>query len=251
MPVRYPIPWTTIFKIAFAVWRKKPREFQPDARACLSKLNPPLQVIGSRYIPSNGPVLLTMNHYSRPGFQAWWMALAISSIIPARVHWVVTSAWTYSDQLRANLVTPASHWLFQRVAQVYGFTSMPPMPPNPDEVEDRARAVRKVLSYVRSTDQPVVGFAPEGKDSPDGLLQFPPDGVGRFIDRLSQAGLIIVPVGVFETTQAFCLRFGPAYELDMPPDLNPQVRDRLASQTVMEHIAGLIPAYLRGKFAVQ
>ena len=251
MPVRYPIPWTTLTKITLAVLRKKRREFQPDARDCLSRLKPPLQVYGRRYIPSNGPVLLTMNHYSRPGFQAWWMALAVSSVVPAPVHWVVTSAWTYPDQLRANLFTPTSRWLFQRVAQVYGFTSMPPMPPDPEEVEERARAVRKVLTFVRSTDQPIVGFAPEGQDSPGGVLQSPPDGAGRFIHRLSQAGLRIVPVGVFETTQTFCLKFGPWYELELPEDLNPQVRDRLASQTVMWKIAELVPAYLRGEFAVQ
>jgi hypothetical protein len=77
---------------------------------------------------------LTINHYARPGFHAWWLALALSAVVPTDVHWIMTAAWTYSDGFRARTVTPLSRWLFGRIAQVYGFTSMPPMPPDPKDV---------------------------------------------------------------------------------------------------------------------
>jgi hypothetical protein len=193
--------------------------------------------------------VLTVNHYTRRGFRAWWIALALSASVPAEVHWVMTAAWTYPDRLRARTITQATRWLFRRFARVYGFTSMPPMPPDPRDTADRALAVRQVLAYVHGTTYPVIGLAPEGSDSPDGTLQWPPMGVGRFVLHLSGRGLALVPVGSFEAGGALCLRFGKPYCLTIPPGLSVHERDRRASQVMMQHIAQQLPAHLRGEFA--
>jgi 1-acyl-sn-glycerol-3-phosphate acyltransferase len=212
-------------------------------------LRPALRVYGREHVPDDGAHLLKINHYSRPGFHAWWLPLAVNVAVPLDVHWIMTAAWTYPDWFRAHTVTPLSRWLFGRIAQVYGFTSMPPMPPAPEDVAVRAAAVRRVLAYTRHNRRAVIGLAPEGSDDPDGKLQWPPNGSGRFMLHLAKLGLDVVPIGGFEANGAFCLRFGPAYRLSVPSGLSGDERDREARRMVMERIAAQLPARLRGEFA--
>jgi 1-acyl-sn-glycerol-3-phosphate acyltransferase len=186
--------------------RQARRSFRADAQRCVARLRPPLRVYGQQHIPAQGPCVLTVNHYTRPGFGAWWIALALSAAVPAEVHWVMTAAWTYPDPLRAATLTPATRWFFRRLAAVYGFTAMPAMPPDPRDTVARAIAVRQVLAYVRETPRPIIGLAPEGGDSPDGALQPPPPGVGRFLLHLARQNLALVPVGSYEQEGAFCRR---------------------------------------------
>ena len=179
--------------------------------------------------------------------------MAISAVIPQEVHWIVTAAWTYPDWLRSHFLTPASHWSFQRVANVYGFTTMPPMPPRPEDTQRRARSVRKVLSYARKVEQAIIGLAPEGRDSPEGGLCTPPPGTGRFMLHLADMKFDILPVGVFEHKDELYVRFGPGYRLPTSQDpgladLPVDGRDRYISRTVMERIARMVPERLRGEF---
>ena len=250
--IRYPFPWTVVGPMLYAALRvhaaKSRRSFRRDARRCVDQLFPALRVYGREHIPRAGAHLLTINHYAHPGFRAWWLALSVSAVVPTDVHWITTAAWTYPDRFRARTITPLSRWLFGRVAQVYGFTSMPPMPPNPDDVVARAAAVRQVLTFARHTRQAVIGLAPEGSDAHDGKLQWPPNGSGRLMLHLSRIGLDVVPVGGFEADGAFCLRFGPGYKLNVSAGLANDERDREASRIVMQHIAAQLPARLRGEF---
>jgi hypothetical protein len=252
----YPFPYGLVTRLMWATLRgvRHGRPFSVDARHCVAALRPPLHVDGQEHIPTSGPCLLTINHYARQIsddaaiFRAWWLALGVSAVVPAEIHWIVTEAWTYPDPFRAHLVTPATRWLFRRVAQVYGFTSMPPMPPDPHDVMARALAVRRILAYASVTSNPLIGLAPEGGDAPGGVLQTPPSGVGRLITHLARLGLRITPVGGFEADGAFCLRFGPAYSLETFPTLSAVERDRATSAVVMRHIAAQLPAHLRGEF---
>jgi hypothetical protein len=225
------------------------RSFRADARTFVAGLRPPLRVVGAAHVPQRGPAVLTINHYARPGFQACWLALAASATVPVDVYWGMTAAWTYPDWLRAHTLTPLTRWLFRRLAQVYGFTTMPPMPPDPRDAVARAAAVRRVLAYARATPRPVVGLAPEGGDAPGGVLATPPSGVGRFMLHLAARGLPLAPVGGYESDGAFCLHFGPSYRLRLPPGLSADERDARASQIVMQQIAALLPAQLRGAYA--
>jgi 1-acyl-sn-glycerol-3-phosphate acyltransferase len=241
MTPRYPLPWDIALKLAFAILARRHRDFSLDARSCIVKLRPPPIVLGEENIPTAGPCLLTINHFSRPGFQAWWLALGVSSIVPSEIHWVVTETWTYPDQLRSKLFVPVIRWAFRRAADVYGFISMPPMPPRPEETQSRALAVRRVLNYARRVDVPVIGLAPEGQDVREGWLGLPPPGAGRFIHHLNAMGLSILPIGAFEQGEAFCLRFGPIYNLDLPPGLTDDTLDQYVSREVMHRIALLLP----------
>jgi hypothetical protein len=249
LSLAYPTLWKNAFTVLLAALRLQERSFRADARTWVEALCPPLQVWGHEHIPSSGPALLTVNHYSRPGFHAWWITLAISAAVPAEVHWVMTAAWTFTGQPIARPLTPLSRWFFRRIAFVYHFTPMPPMPPSPSETEARAQAVRRVLNYARTTAQPLIGLSPEGQDMAGGRLGWPPPGVGRFVSHLARLGYPIVPVGVYEDGDRLCLRFGPAYHLALPFQLDAAERDRRASLLVMQAIARQLPPHLHGAFA--
>ena len=246
MHPRYALPPSLVGRLALAVLFGRSRSFRADARAAVAGWRSSLKVIGEENLPKAGPCLLTVNHYYRPGFQAWWMVLALSSVVPCDVHWVMTSAWTYTDPLGVLVFAPAMRWLLGQLARVYGFTTMPP---DAIEVDGRATAVRSVLAWAHRTPQPVLGLAPEGRDAPDGVLQWPPTGGGRFIYHLARLGLPLVPIGTYESEGSLCLRVGAPYALTLTPGLSSDERDRQVRDQVMRRIAAQLPPGLRGEFA--
>jgi hypothetical protein len=190
---------------------------------------PPLRKQGA-------PVLLQ----ARAGFRAWWLAIALTAAVGRELHWPMTSAWTYPDPWRSRLITPLTEWVLARLAHMYGFTLMPPMPPRVRDVAARASAVRRILRLAR-TAKPSIAMAPEGMDSPDGRLRPLPEGAGRFIGLLAAAGYILVPVGVYEEGDVFVLRFGDPFLLQTK---EPGARDREAGRIVMGKIGELLPEKL-------
>jgi len=226
--------------------------FRPIARLLTRTLHPTPKVdisSAETFISRMGQagqgqgVLITANHYSAPDFQAWWIAIIISAIVPANIHWVVTSGWEDSGWL-----TGFTHWLFPRGARILGFTPMPAMPPDPAEAEQRALAVRKVLRYARHSTQPVIGLVPEGGDSPGGVLGMLPPGAGRFMHLLSQSCPLMLPVGVWTDRGRINLKFGCTYHLEVPAGLSVHERDRLVGDIVMHQIASCLPEWLRGQY---
>jgi hypothetical protein len=139
-----------------------------------------------------------------------------------------------------------TRWLFPQVAHVLGFTPMPPIPPDPWDVEQRAQAVREVLSYARLNPQAVIGLAPEGSDEEQGCLKMPPCGAGRFMLLLSKLGLKFLPVGFFEEGDTPCVRIGQLFRLNVPEGLNNDERDLQSSRIVMCSIATQLPRDLQG-----
>jgi hypothetical protein len=149
----------------------------------------------------------------------------------------MTGAWTYPDSAwRSRVLTPATWWAFRRVARVYGFVTMPPMPPDPSEVEARAMAVRQTLRLAKALAPlgGMVGLSPEGQDVRDAHLGEPPPGVGEFVTLLVRAGLPILPVGVAEREGRLRLSFGPAFVPEIPAERGK--RDQVVAQQVMEAI---------------
>jgi hypothetical protein len=225
------------------------RDFHKDAKACIENLQPPLKILGSENIPQHGPCVLTVNHYHRDGFSAEWLALAVSALVPVRMHWTMTGEFMYEGKWYRSIGSAASRVLLKRIASVYGFTTMPPMPPREKDVQERAASVRAVLEYARHTKNAVIGLAPEGYDPPEGILTRPAPGLGRFGLLLSKAGLKVCPVGAYEADGIFHIHFGEPYELNVPRDPSPDEKDGHASQIIMKNIARLLPLSLRGEFA--
>jgi 1-acyl-sn-glycerol-3-phosphate acyltransferase len=227
----------------------RPRDFGADAKACIGNLRPSMQISGREHIPVRGPCVITINHYHRPGFGAQWLTFAVSAQVPVHVHWVMTGEFMDWGRQFGTMGSIASRFLLKRIAHIYNFTTMPPMPPRPGDVAARAASVRAVLEYVRSTRDPVVGLAPEGCDSPNGILTRPATGLGRFGLLLSTAGLAFIPAGAYEADGAIYVRFGERYRLTVPNDESREEKDECAMQIIMKRIAGLLPVHLRGEFA--
>ena len=246
---RYRLPRRMMGGFLWSVAALRPRSLAHDAQMAVTGLCPQVQVLGSEHIPAHGPCLVTCNHYSRPDFAAWWITLAISAAVAARrapdadseIHWVMTAAWTFPESVwRRRVLTPLTRWTFDRVAQIYGFVTMPPMPPDPREVEARALAVLRTVRLARRAAQEggMIGLAPEGQDFPKGLGQ-PPEGTGEFIALLVRAGLPVLPVSVAEPGGRLRVSFGPLFEPEIPSDR--AERDRAVAQQVMTAIAQQLP----------
>ena len=146
----------------------------------------------------------------------------------------------------ANLVRQLTAQLVLR----YGFFRMPPMPPDPRQVEQRALAVRQVIAYVRRNPAARIGLAPEGRDLPGGVLGWPPPGGGRFMLTLAQMGLALSPAGVYEEGGRLVVRVGPSFALSAPAGLRGEELDCHASRQVMQRIAALLPDSLQGEFGI-
>jgi hypothetical protein len=234
------------------------RSFLKDARACAATLCPPLQVYDDTR-PDElekpfGPdcpkkLLVAFNHYTRPGFPAWWTVFALGAALirvglaQPEPRWVITAGLNY-----LGLLAPLSRWALRRIASVYDTFLMPTMPPNPKDMEARAAAVRQVITFARNTPNARVCLAPEGYDNNDGRLIVPPPGAGRFLLQLCHAGMTILPAGVCAEGGVYHVRFGSTFSLDMPQDVSPDARDEWASRRVMRAIAELLPQRLRGPF---
>ena len=248
MDVSYPLPWRLALKALWSVACKGRRSFRQDALEALAIGPFPLLVEGRENIPSCGPAVVTVNHYSRPGFGAWWIALAISTQVPAEIHWSMTAAWTFDGSLTSWLLAKISRGLFPHIAETYHFTAMPPMPPRPFEQAARAQAVRRILSVAKGQPPPIFGLAPEGQDNPGGGLMRPHPGVGRFLAHLARLGYPFYPAGVYEGMGSLILSFGPPFRLELPASLSKDEIDQCTSQEVMQAIARQLPDGLRGEF---
>ena len=244
----YSYPSGMVAGLFFDFLFKRTHSFREDGLASIGRLKPSLHVLGGEAIPQNGPCLITFNHYYRPGFNAWWTALALAATIPVEVHFVMTGELTFPGRWYAPLGMAGSRWLLKRFSRIYGFTTMPPMPPRPKDLKARTRSVRRVLTFARSHPQAMLGLAPEGGDQSGGLLNWPPAGAGRFILLLAEQGFPILPVGCFEESGALCLHFGEAYHIKIPEGLKSKEKDIMATRSVMQKIAPLLPERLRGEF---
>jgi hypothetical protein len=245
---RYSYPPRAVLGLPANVFFGGQRSFRADGLACTVRINPSLRVLGYENIPQEGPCLITFNHYYRPGFDAWWVALVIAATVPVDIHFVMTGELTFPGKWYAPLGMAGSRWLLKRLSRIYGFTTMPPMPPRPRDVEARARSVRAVLSYAKEHPQAILGLAPEGGDQPSGLLNWPPAGAGRFISLLAGPGSRIVPVGAYEEDGQLCLNFGEAYTLRVPDGLSADEKDHAVAEIVLRAIAHQLPLRLRGEF---
>lgn len=244
----YPPDYPLVSKLALSILFSKKRSIGLDASEWIKTLKPPLVVQGRENLPLNGPFLLVINHCYRPKYKVWWSVLAASALIPVDIHWVMTAAWTFPKNPMGNCLESLSRIVFNRVADVYEFFVMPPMPPRAWEAEARALAVRRILGHVKKNANTAIGLAPEGGDSPSGTLEMPAPGTGRFLWHLAKAGLVIHPLGIYEADRVLHLNFGKCFDLNCPSDISIEGRDHWSRRVVMQAIAELLPEHMRGFF---
>jgi 1-acyl-sn-glycerol-3-phosphate acyltransferase len=238
------------------VVRGRPASCSADMARLLAAAPRPPRVEGVEHIPPAGPLLVTHNHYCRPGLGAWWSTSLVFTAVARRRGadpvWLVASEWYYLDPLRSATVTPLTRWTFGRAAGVWRFL---PMPPDERELARRAAAVRRVLQETRRifaaggtspSGGGALGIAPEGRG--EDVLVEPPTGAGRFLLRLAAAAPVL-PVGIYEEDSALVARFGPAYRLTPFSDEDKRAEDQRITTEVMTAIAALLPASARGPYA--
>ncbi|MBN2554954.1 MAG: hypothetical protein JXA97_03355 [Anaerolineales bacterium] len=242
---RYPGLLADALPILPGLFSRHPRSVHADAVRMTSRLQPPLVVHG--VVPRLTRGLFLINHYGRSGFPSWWLGAALSSVIPSDIHWVMTASWEFKRGLRKHMVTPLTRCLFRRIARQYDFTTMPAMPPRPEELQLRAAAVRRLLRVVDERSEILVGLAPEGDDCEQRMLGDPPIGAGRLIRLLSSKGLVPVPVGIYEQDGALHLHLGQPLLLASETSNRPH-DDAGSINTVMLAIAACLPEHLRGKY---
>ncbi len=248
----YALPKEQLLEVAGSVLVLRRRSFAADALRAAGTLRPPALYECTRHIPERGPLLVVHNHYNAPEYMAWWNVLLMSAAIARQrapdadreVHWVMTAAWSgEGDGWRTRAMTAASGWTFARVARVFGFINMPPMPPRPDQAVARAKSVLQTVRLARQLARSggMIGLTPEGQDHPGGFGQFPP-GSGEFIALLVEAGLPILPCGIGQQESRARVRFGPVFTPAIPSRKNN--RDAVVTDQVRDAIRGCLEAPL-------
>lgn len=224
----------------------RPRSFARDARQALASWLS-YKVVGT--LPdlkiSDHGWLITINHYTRPGFDVWWNIFVLSAYFPVEIRWITTSALESDNPFHKVLYTPLTRWFLKRLGKVYGFFQMPAMPPRPEEHMKRAMAIRSILRSVRESEFPVIGFAPEGTDWNDGHLMRPFPGTGRFLASLANEKLVFLPVGTYEEAGNFIIKIGSPYRLKFNPSWSHQDLDATVIDEVMGRIAACRPRSMR------
>ena len=243
---RYPIPADLWIRLGVAVLRSRPRRFTQDALFITAHFHAPVRILNGHNIPTAGAGVITCNHFAQPGFFAPLIAAAISSAIHQaggrqEVCWVMTDTWTFPGSPLRGPLSWASHVILQRVARIYGFLSMPPMPPSPKDAMERARAVLQLVHYTREHPQALIGLAPEGADSPDGRMGFPLAGTGRLLTELCDKGMSIYPTGIYEESNQLTVQFGSPYKLPGSHTVDRKEMDLAARHIIWRAIAGCLP----------
>jgi len=245
----YPLRFSLILRFAWATLWGRHRDLPADIAAALAAVRPPPLVRNDHCVLAEGPFVLALNHYERPGLRVFWSGCLASHAVAQRrarhraVRWLMTSEW-YNTRLGPIPVpVVASRWLFRRLGRVYGLVIVPR---GAERGVGRAAALRSILSIVRGSDEPI-GLFPEAVGT--GRLIQPPPGLGSFLLLLSSHGLPILPAGAFEEEGRLVVCFGPPFHIDIARGAARAEKERLASQQVMVAIGRLLPEDLWGVYS--
>jgi len=237
----YSFPKKIILEVILSILKNDKRCITSDAVRVISGVRPPIQIIGEKNIPNQGPGLVTLNHYSRLGFSIVWTALGISAQLPEKHIWLMTNAWTNRTRGIGQLRTGITRVLFKQLANMYGFITTPPMLPTLEELTERALSIRRLMHFIHENPETILCIAPEGQDFEYGKLGKPPDGTGKFIFQMQKQLGKIIPVGVWEEKERLVLKFGEPYTLDI--SCKNEDSDMEIINLVMGKISNLLPVY--------
>lgn len=237
-----------LFGIGLLIGRR--RSFSKDA-ALLLQANPhPRRVEGLEHVPREGPFVLVMNHFSRPGLRPYHCAMMVTRWVEeagaaADIRWAFTSEYRGRRIGPVPIPLPLIRWVFRRVAKVYGFVIIPR---REEMVAGRAAALRQLIRLLDRGH--AVGLTPEGAEAgATGRLVVPPAGSGRFLLALTRGRTPLLPVGLFEEDSVFVARFGEPFRLVAPAAASESVQDDVARTEVMTRIGLLLPPSYHGAYA--
>lgn len=264
MPIHYRIsPALLLPRLPSLAFRR--RSAYADFTAAFKSIGTSPIVKGAERIPERGPFIALMNHYHVPEIRSWWFAMAMCQAIgdrrtghaPHEPHMLVATEWTYPDWFRRATIGAASAFAVGRIIHAYGYLRMEPPVLGPGQADRRAHSIRAALEAAREakTSGHVLGIAPEGGDTPDGVMVRPPPGAGRFLLLLAAVGLPCLPFGLYLDGDRIVVNTGEMFELSVPrrrlsgASLSKDEVDEAALCQAMGRIAQLVPNPLRGYYA--
>ncbi|MGD0205196.1 MAG: hypothetical protein ABSB57_01960 [Dehalococcoidia bacterium] len=245
----YRLRISIILRFIWAVLRGRTRNLAADGEATLMAARPKPQALNDQHIPAEGSFVLVANHYERPGLKVFWGGMLASHAVAQRrtsqesLRWLMTSEWHNFRLGPLPVPVWVFRWLFRRIARVYGLVIIPRAA---ERGVGRAAALRTILNALRDGEE-AIGLFPEGMGT--GHLIEPMPGVGSFLLSLSNRGIPMLPVGIFEEGGRLIASFGPPFSIHVPRSVEKEERERLASQQVMVAIGRLLPPQLWGVYA--
>jgi hypothetical protein len=233
-----------------------PSSLSADAAQLLSGAHPAPRVLAPENIPTTSPFVLTINHYDRPGLDAWWSAAILATTIAARrtrepheIHFAMAREWWYPHGFRKFVKQPLTRWFFGQIGKTYGTILLPPALESGEFRGEGTFAIRGALVLTRGNSPALVGIAPEGQTGTGFALRYPLPGAGLFLLLLTHDRIPILPAGIFEDDDhALTVRFGAPFLLCVPRDLPRGERDAQATCQVMTAIGKLLPERMWGAY---
>ncbi len=243
-------------RVAASMLLGRSRSVVADATLLLAPPCPPPRATGLENIPTHGPCLMVVNHYARPGLDAWWPAfLATWGLGQARpgtpVHWLMVSEWAWPTWQYRYVITPVTRLLFGRLARLYDLILTPPVLNHHYSPAQGAAAVRRFQTLARgaASEGHLLAMAPEGREGPLGTLTYLPRGTGRFLLLLAKTGMPFLPAAISEDPPGqLVVRFGPTFHLSDAPQADKTTIDDWAAHQVMDRLAALLPEALWGEY---
>ncbi len=234
-PLRYPVPWKALSVLGPHIARSTRGDTDWIAAQFVAAMNPPPRYVGLENIPAVPPFIVAANHYQRRGLWIAHAASAISMAVESRtgpldptVRWLVTANWPPLRLGPVRISSPGD-WLLPRVANAFGYYSVPFAGTNPART---AQALRRMLRELRHRPF-VAGIFPEGADGTADCAHPPLPGIERFLVLLARSGAPVIPARVSEANGRFVVHFGAAIA---PPAL---LRSDKAAVLTMQAIASL------------
>jgi len=235
-----------IARAIYYISRGRPRSLSRDAQYLLPDTPAPPLIVGADNVPERGALVLTANHYERPGLWMAWPALIAGVFTRERTgrdtHWVAIEEWESFSFHGVPIPPSVTRAVFARAFHTYGILAMPPQTA---PAAERAAAVRNATRLVREGG--IIGLMPEGTIGSTPELLPTPEGVGTFLLLLAAAGATIIPTGLCESEDRLVIRYGPPISLtarQVPKD----ERDAWARRRVMLAIRNLLPQPLWGAY---
>lgn len=247
----YRLPLSLWLGVLRSIITGSPLQLSRMSANAFKRSGPRRKTIGAEHLPQSGACIIVGNHYQRPGLWVAWAAGSISAVVRRQinqeVHYIITSEF---DRLAIGSLTfrnpllGLTRRIFERIAACSGMVIMPH---DPEDKTGRARAMRETAHLL--DQQQVVGIFPEAEESV--ALREARPGSGGFVALLSRGSIPVIPAAIYEEDGMLITRFGAPFTLSnkRTPERNRDTHEADLRNTMMGHVARLLPADMRGSYA--
>lgn len=241
------LPFGVTAEIIWSLLTRQTRNLHADAVRIIQSQGSKVQFSGDSLPKSS--FLISVNHFSQPGFSVLWIIMAIHSRLDLPTVWIMSDKWSFPNRKLRMIYEGFMAWAFKRIARMYGFIITPAQPPLPENSLKAAIAIRSLVKKYRSDPGMAIGLAPEGRDFPAGKLGTPARGTGLMINELLKIHPQILPVGFYFKEGQYFVNFGKLFEIKPKLSEDRESIDRSVTDIIMNSIAALLPNDFRGDYA--